>query len=548
MIRIAVASRLCRWVFALFMSMTSLLLWPLACRAAEPTAATFVGIDLTHMTYYPEKGITETGVRQEMGRVIAAHDRVIDFATVQDVASRITAIYRGAGFVFTRAYVPQQRSTNGWVEVRLMEGWLSSIDIVDNHRYSEAVLSQPFADLKDKVVYGPELEEAMALLNDYPGLNAFGFYSVGEEPGSTRLNVRVQRERDWTGSLHMDNYGAELTGRERLLAEIEKFNPTGNADHLRVSVLHTVDPENATYGLLDYEIPIIDKRSQLAMRASTDTFVVSRGGGNSQQFELSGKAYSAQMEYTRQVQRSNATNRNWHVGIRRDVSTSQLKNIDTVDLDQKSWETYAGFNLDNLDRKRGNWYGAGADIVIGEYDSIDVPGQSLEYHFAHGFAAYTQGIALGESTHQAKFNLDWQYTHDLLPAISQYVMTGATRLRGFLPDDFSSDTGVIGTATWVFPKWALTADKSAEKKSDMKPDMTMSLFVEYGYGVQNVPSPGFSNNWGYMSDAGAAWLFTLGPDLSATVTVAMPLSHRISYDDTPVTQTRAWIDLLWRFH
>jgi hemolysin activation/secretion protein len=542
-------SRHYRWllpVLTLLMPLLlgQLLLSPRTCRAAEPPKAIFTSINLTHMNYYPEMGITETHVRQEMGRVIAEHGGIVDFSTVQDVASRITSIYRGAGFVFTRAYVPQQRSKNGWVEVRLLEGRLSTVDILDNKRYGQAVLMRPFADLMGKVVYSPDLEEAMAFLNDYPGLNAFGFYSVGEEPGGTRLNVRVQRERDWTGSLHADNYGAELTGRARLLVELEKFNPTDNADHLRVGVLQTAAPQNATYGVFNYDIPVIDKRSQLAFSASTDAFAISRGAGN-QQVELTGKTYAARVEYTRQLKRGNMMNHNLHVGLSRDVSESVIKNADVkdVNLEQKNWEADTGFELDHLDRKRGTWYSAGAFIVLGQYDSIDVPGQSNQYTYGHGFAAYNHGIALGESTHQAKLNLDWQYTPDLLPSMSQYSLTGPTRLRGFLPSDFSADTGVIGAATWIFPKWTLI-----DRKGDMKPDVTMSLFAEYGYGVQNVPTTGLSDNWAYMSDAGAAWLFTLGPDLSATATIATPLTHRINYDPNFSTATRAWIELLWRFH
>ncbi|HEY3698892.1 MAG TPA: ShlB/FhaC/HecB family hemolysin secretion/activation protein [Spongiibacteraceae bacterium] len=502
----------------------------------------FVGIELTHMTYYPRLQITAARVQQEMAQVIATHRGVIDFATVQDVASRITALYRSAGFVFTRAYIPQQRAHNGAIEVRLLEGTLSSIDILDNKSYSAAELTRPFADLTGKVVYSPDMEEAMALLNDYPGLNAFGFYSVGEEPGSTRLNVRVQRERDWTGALHADNYGAELTGHVRLLAELEKFNPTGNADHLRVAALQTVDPKNATYGLLNYDIPVLDQRSQLALRASTDTFVVSRGGNASQQIELSGKAHSAAIEFKRQLKRSNAANRSWHIGIVRDISTSAIKDVD-INLDQKSWETNIGFDLDNFNRRSNSFFATGIDVVAGRYDAIDVPGQTHDYRFAHGYAGYSRGVRVSSETHQLKLDIDWQYTHDLLPAISQYALTGPTRLRGFLPGDFSADSGAIGIATWVLPKWALTAEKGVNK-----PDLTMSLFAEYGYGVQNIPAANINNDWGYMSDAGAAWLFTIGSNLSATITVAMPLSHRINYQDNHVAATRAWIELLWRFH
>ena len=533
------ASRPCRW-FPVLMLMS--MLWPRCAGATQPEV-TFIGIDLTHMTYYPEMHITESKVRREMGKVIAGHGGVIDFATVQDVASRITAIYRGAGFVFTRAYVPQQRTRNGWVEVRLLEGWLSSIDILDNHLYSAELLQRPFADLLGKVVYSPDMEEALALLNDYPGLNTFGFYSVGEAPGSTRLNLRVQRERAWSGSLRIDNYGSQLTGRGRALAEFESFNPSGAADRLRVAALQTVDPDNATYGVVDYTRPVLDKRSHLALRVSTDTFTVSRAAAPGQQIEFSGQAYSASSEFTRYLRRSNAGNRSWHAGITRNVSAIDVKDTAGTTFDQKTWEAYVGFRFDRLDRHHNNSYGAGIDLVEGRYDAVDVEGQAAVYHYAHGYAAYNQAIALGGTSQQWKFNLDWQYSGDVLPAVSQYALTGATQMRGFLPDDFSADSGAVATATWVFPAWTPFA-----RKSGLRPELTTSLFAEYGYGIQNVPSAGVDNDYGYMSDVGAEWELTLGPDLSATLTVAKPLSHYIDYRTDHVSAARAWIEMLWRFH
>jgi len=502
---------------------------------------TFVGIDLTGMNYYPEKHITEAAVKKEVDGVVAEHGNVIDLATVQDVAIRITSVYRKSGFVFTRAYVPQQRAANGRVEVRLIEGWLSSVDVLDNRRYEQQVLERPFADLKGKTVYSPDMEEAIALLNDYPGLNAFGFYSVGEEPGSTRVNIRVQNERDWTGSIHADNFGSELTGKTRLFTAAEKFNPSGNADRLGVSVLQTFDPDNATYGQIDYDIPVFDKRTKFSMQASTNTFVVKRAvsdGG----IEFSGKTHSGELKLTRHIKRGSAMNANWNVGIRRDVSTIDIKNYGNVDLDQETWEGSAGIQWNLLNRLAGNWFGAGADIAAGRYDQINVTGQSRDYYFARGFASYAQSIALMQSTQQLKFDVDWQYTDDLLPAISQYALAGPTRLRGFLPGEFNADSGAVVASTWGFPTWS-----TAGKNADTRCDVTLSVFAEYGYGVQNIPATG-GNDKGTLSDVGASWLFTVGPEISATITVAKPVSYRIDYEEDRASATRAWVELHWRFH
>ncbi len=508
----------------------------------EPAPVRFAGIDLARMTYYPEFNITEQRVRRAMGAVIREHGGVIDMATVQDVSSRITALYRRAGFVFTRAYVPQQSSRNGWVELRLLEGWLSAVDILDNRFYARDVLAQPFNDLLGKVVYSPEMEESIALLNDYPGLNAFGFYSIGEEPGSTRLNVRVQREREWTGSLHTDNFGSDLTGRLRLLATAEKFNLTGVADRLRLSVLQTFDPQNASYGQLDYDSPLFDKRSRIALRVAADAFTVSRATSNNELIEFSGETRSARIEFTRHIKRGNAENRNWHVGASRDTSTLDLKDFDTVDLDQNTRELYAGVNWDRLSRRRNRAWNVGAEYVAGRYDSIDTPGQSRDYALARGAAAFTQGFALLGALHQVKVDVDWQYSGDILPAVSQYALTGAQHLRGFQPGDFSADTAAVGTLTWTLPKWVLR-----DRKGAASPDVMFSLFAEYGYGEQNAPT-GYADADAEMADAGASWLFTLGPELSATLTLAQPLAYRVSYSDGDKNATRAWIELLWRFH
>jgi len=450
-------------------------------------------------------------------------------------------VYRKSGFVFTRAYVPQQRSGRGRVEVRLLQGWLSSIEILDNRRYDNEVLQRPFADLKGKTVYSPDMEEAIALLNDYPGLNAFGFYSVGEEPGSTRVNIRVQSERNWTGSIHADNFGSELTGKTRLFTAAEKFNPTGNADRLGVSVLQTFDPDNATYGQLDYGIPVFDKRTKLSMQASTNTFVVKRAvsdGG----IEFSGKTHSGQLKLARYMKRGSAMNASWNVSLRRDISTIDIKNFGDADLDQETWEASVGMQWNRLSRLAGNWFDVGADLAAGRYDHIDIPGQNSEYQFARGFASYAQSVDIAQSTHQLKLDVDWQYTDDLLPAISQYALAGPTRLRGFLPGEFNADSGAIVASTWIFPAWSATG-----KNADMRCDVTMSVFAEYGHGVQNVPGPG-GNDKGSLSDVGASWLLAVGPEISTTVTVAKPVSYRIDYEEAHARAARAWVELHWRFH
>src|SRR6185437_3152963 len=92
-------------------------------------------------------------------------------------------------------------------------------------------------------------ENALLTLTKYPGLSAAGVFRPGTDVGTTDIVVNVQNEKHLDGSLRYDNNGTAFTGRKRLIGTVDWNDPTGAADLLTITGLHTYGADNNTSGI-----------------------------------------------------------------------------------------------------------------------------------------------------------------------------------------------------------------------------------------------------------------------------------------------------------
>ena len=78
--------------------------------------------------------------------------------------------------------------------MRVLEGKLSAIVVEGNKGYKAKTLLRPFEDLLGAPVAKDEVESALLTLTNYPGLSAFGVLGAGQDIGTTKLTLRVQKE------------------------------------------------------------------------------------------------------------------------------------------------------------------------------------------------------------------------------------------------------------------------------------------------------------------------------------------------------------------
>ena len=114
--------------------------------------------------------------------------RGIHLGQIEAIADRITRFYRERGFILAKAYIPKQEVREGVVTLTLLLGMLGDVEAKGNNRYSREDIEDVFEDLVTRPITNEAVEEALYLLNDYPGLSVDGYFEPGYQVGDTKLN------------------------------------------------------------------------------------------------------------------------------------------------------------------------------------------------------------------------------------------------------------------------------------------------------------------------------------------------------------------------
>ncbi|QKH36229.1 ShlB/FhaC/HecB family hemolysin secretion/activation protein [Achromobacter pestifer] len=182
-------------------------------------------------------------------------------------ADRITAYYHDQGYVLARAYLPPQDIDAGVLRITVLEGSYGEIDLKNRSRVRDAVLEQPLSTLRSgDAVQARELEQALLLLSDLPGVVVKGTLRPGAETGTTSLLVDAQPGPLIFGSVDADNFGGYYTGEYRLSGSIGINSPLGLGDQLHLRLLSS-DRDQRYYNLA-YQLPLGPWSTRVGVGAS----------------------------------------------------------------------------------------------------------------------------------------------------------------------------------------------------------------------------------------------------------------------------------------
>lgn len=221
--------------------------------------------------------------------VADAKGRQLSHSQLQTLASRVTAALQKRGFVLARAYLPRQDLTQGELEIAVLSGRLQS----GAHRVSvtgaEPSLAPRLGAIADTALaHGPvryeQLERALLLINDVPGVQARATLERGDEPGTSRLDVRADTGRAWALDASVDDYNNRYTGQWRVGAAASLIRPLNREDLLQASVSRTDGSRQAAlaYGFAVHPSGL---RAQLAT-----TYMDYRVGEDLRALDLRGSA------------------------------------------------------------------------------------------------------------------------------------------------------------------------------------------------------------------------------------------------------------------
>lgn len=183
----------------------------------------------------------------------------LSFTELQELVAVVTGYLREKkGYLLARAYLPKQDVTGGIIEIAILAGKVDGkvrIDLKPPHRIDPGRL-QCMADTavaEGSTIRLEDLERAVLLMNDLPGMSTQASLERGDMPGATRIVIHAEEGRLFNGSVMADNYGDRYTGTARATAQLAVNDPLGRGEQFSVSY---TGAENLNQGSLAASLPI----------------------------------------------------------------------------------------------------------------------------------------------------------------------------------------------------------------------------------------------------------------------------------------------------
>lgn len=219
--------------------------------------------------------------------------RDLTHTQLQQLAQRVTQYLRDRGYVVARAYLPRQDLTHGLLTIEVLDGRLQSGDeriVLQADTRIDPSRLKAIAETalpRGEALHQADLERAVLLMNDVPGVSARAVIERGDEPGTSRLSVSATQAPLQQVTVIGDNFGSRSTGVPRVTSQLRLLDPTGRGDALLFSVTLS---ENTQAVAVNYSTPLLPNGLQASVSA---THLIYEVGGALMPLELEGSATTA---------------------------------------------------------------------------------------------------------------------------------------------------------------------------------------------------------------------------------------------------------------
>jgi hemolysin activation/secretion protein len=181
----------------------------------------------------------------------------VTLSNIYDVADGIERAYRARGYPLVRAYVPPQRVKDGVFTIKVVEGYVTNVQIEGadpkTRRHVKALLGHVQGERPLRLA---SIERGLLLANDLPGVTATGVLRPAPDtPGASDLVVSTDQPK-FTGGLAADNRGSRFSGIWTVSGDAEVNSLIFGGDQLMGAVTLSPNSLEQIGGEMRYRAPI----------------------------------------------------------------------------------------------------------------------------------------------------------------------------------------------------------------------------------------------------------------------------------------------------
>jgi len=168
--------------------------------------------------------------------------------TIEDVQAARAALeraYQEAGYLTVVVDVPPQQVKDGKVVLAVTEATVERLAVSGNRYRSRDYIRGKFPSLAPgSVPYFPDAQKDLAAFSRVPGRTATPVMKPGNAKDTVGMELRVQEDKPYGGSVELNNRQAINTEALRLAGSV-RYNNLWGRDH-SVSLLYLTSPQDTT--------------------------------------------------------------------------------------------------------------------------------------------------------------------------------------------------------------------------------------------------------------------------------------------------------------
>ena len=192
-------------------------------------------------------------------------NRTLTTEDLERLRLALTLLYVNNGYITSGAIIPDQDVKDGVIQLQIIEGALSRIDIEGTNWFRRGYLSDRLALGAGPPLQMAPLQTRLQLLQQDTRIERINAeLRPGDQRGESILNVKVKEQSPWKMWLEFSNYQTPAVGAERGLMTVAHQNVTGHGDPLSI-----------TYGGSRGVHPVIDVAYTLPINRYDTTFTAS---------------------------------------------------------------------------------------------------------------------------------------------------------------------------------------------------------------------------------------------------------------------------------
>ena len=444
----------------------------------------------------------------ELAKIAAPFEnREIGSAELEDLRRRLTLHYINHGYINSGAVIPDQRITDGIVEMRIIEGRLQRIEVSGTEHFR----SRYFSD-RIGLVAGPPLNlvdlerELQIRLRDplVAGINAQ--LLPGERPGEALLRARVSEAPRYDLGLSLDNRISPSLGEAVLTLNAAVRNLAGYGDVLSADfgIAEGIDYDVK----LRYRTPVTARDTALGVYYDRAKSEVVQRPFNA--LDILSEIETLGAQVTHPVYRTVSTDVTLGAALERRRSETFLLgepfSFSPGVVEGKSTVSVLRLPQELVHRTREQVLAARSTFSVG----LDAFGSTVhenapDSRFFAWLGQFQWVRRFGERGHQVLFRVNGQVVDDSLLPMEQFSVGGLDSVRGFRTNQLVRDYGYTASLEYRLPVFANPAGWR---------DLQVAAFIDTGAAKnRGVPNPDPSR----LTGIGLGLVWSLSPRYFAEI-------------------------------